>query len=81
MGARYGGGAAAWVVGALAVPGTQGRWQLRKQETQCSRRVWQQVLANAFQYSYLEKPPDKESWQAKVQGHQELDMTEATLNA
>ena len=27
-----GGGAAAWVTGALAAPGTQGNWQLRQQE-------------------------------------------------
>ena len=26
-------------------------------------------------------PPDREAWQATVQGHQELDITEATLRA
>ena len=31
--ARCGGGAAAWVAGALAAPGTQGSWQLGQQET------------------------------------------------
>ena len=30
---RYGGGAAAWVSGAPAAPGTQGSWQLGQQET------------------------------------------------
>ena len=30
--ARCGGGAAAWVAGVLAAPGTQGSWQLRQQE-------------------------------------------------
>ena len=40
MRARGGGGAAAWVAGVLAAPGTQGGWQLGQQEIQCSRRVW-----------------------------------------
>ena len=30
--ARYGGGAAAWVTGVLAAPGTQGDWWLGQQE-------------------------------------------------
>ena len=30
--ARCGGGAAAWVAGALAAPGTQGSWRLGQQE-------------------------------------------------
>ena len=30
--ARYRGGTAAWVIGLLAAPGTQGSWQLRQQE-------------------------------------------------
>ena len=55
--ARCGGGAAAWVTGVLAAPGTQGSWWLGQQEIQCSRRVWQPVLANMLQYSCLEKPP------------------------
>ena len=41
--ARCGGGAAAWVAGVLAAPGTQGSWLLGQQEIQCSRRVWQPV--------------------------------------
>ena len=50
------GGAVAWVMGALATPATQGNWQLGQQEIQCSRRGYQAVLANALQYSCLEKP-------------------------
>jgi len=38
--ASGGGGAAAWVAGVLAAPGTQWGWQLGKQEIWCSRRVW-----------------------------------------
>ena len=40
----------------LAAPGTQGSWQLGQQEIQCSRRLWQPVLANTLQYSCLESP-------------------------
>ena len=54
--ARCGGGAAAWVAGVLAAPGTQGSWHLGQQEIQRSRRIWQQLLANTFQYSCLENP-------------------------
>ena len=32
MRARCGGGAAAWVTGVLAAPGTQGNWQLGQQD-------------------------------------------------
>ena len=49
--ARSGGGAAAWVAGVLAAPSTQGSLWLGQQEIQCSRRVWQPVLANTLQYS------------------------------
>ena len=46
---------------------TQGSWRLGQQETQCSRRVWQPVLVNTFQYSCLENPlPDRQAWQAAV---------------
>ena len=41
-------------------------WRLGQQEIQCSRRVWQPVLAHTLQYSCLEKPPDREAWQAIV---------------
>ena len=58
--ARCGGGAAAWVAGVLAAPGTQGGWQLGQQEIQCCRRVWQPVLANRLQYSCLENPPPRQ---------------------
>ena len=76
--ARCGGGAAAWVAGVLEAPGHQGSWQLGKQEIQCSRRVWQPVLANTLQYSCLENPSP---WQRSLaghslKGHKELDMTE-----
>ena len=44
-----------------------GGLQLRQQEIQCSRRVWQPVLANMLQYSCLENPlSDREAWQATV---------------
>ena len=56
------GGAAAWVAGALAAPGTQGSWRLGQQEIQRSRRVWQPVLASMPQYSCLEN----HLWQATV---------------
>ena len=36
MRARCGGGAAAWIAGVLAAPGTQGSWWLGQQEIQCS---------------------------------------------
>ena len=36
---RGAGGAAAWVAGVLAAPGTQGSWRLGQQEVQCPRRV------------------------------------------
>ena len=55
--ARCGNGAAAWVAGVLAAPGTQGSWRLGQQEIQCSRRVWQPVLANTLQYSCLVNIP------------------------
>ena len=40
----------------LAAPSTHGGWRLGQQEIQCSRRVWQSVLANMLQYSCLETP-------------------------
>ena len=64
--ARCGGGAAAWVAGVLAAPGTEGSWWLGQQKIQCSRRVWQPVLDNMLQYSFLEYPTDLEAWQATV---------------
>ena len=81
--ARCGGGAATWVAGVLAAPGTRGSWQLGQQEIECSRRVWQPVLAKTFQDSCLEKPPP---WQTSLaghslQGHKESDTAEATRHA
>ena len=64
--ARCGGSAAAWVSGVLAAPDTQGSWRLGQKEIECSRRVWQPVLANMLQYSCLENTPDREAWQATV---------------
>ena len=54
--ARCGGGAAAWVTGVHAAPGSQGGWRLGQQQTQRSRRVWQPALANTLQCSCLENP-------------------------
>ena len=65
--ARCGGDATAWVAEVLAARGTQGSWKLGKQEIQCSRKVWQRVLANPLQYSCLENPfSDREAWQVTV---------------
>ena len=55
-----------WVTGVLAAPGTQGRGWLGQQEIQCSRRVWQPVLANTLQYCCLEIPLGRKAWQATV---------------
>ena len=79
--ARCGGGAAAWVAGVLAAPGTQENWWLGQQEIQCSRRVWQPVLANMLQYSSLENPL---SCQRSLVGHslqgcKESDTTKVIL--
>ena len=59
--AKCRGGSAAWVARVLAAPGTQS-WQLGQQS---SKRVWQPVLANMLQYSYLENP-NREAYQATV---------------
>ena len=65
--ARCGGGAATWVAGVLTAPSSQGSWQLGKQEIQCSRRVWQPVLANTLQYFCLENPPPwQRIWQSTI---------------
>ena len=64
---RCGDDADAWVTEVLAAPGTQGGWRLWRQETWCSRRVWQPILANTLQYSCLENPLSyREPWQATV---------------
>ena len=67
MRARCRGDAASWIPRVLAAPGAQGVWRLGQQEIQCSRRVWQPVLANMLQYSCLENPlSDREAWPATV---------------
>ena len=73
-------GAAAWVAGVLAAPGTQGSWRLGQQEILCSRRVWQPELASMLQYSCLENPhlPDREAWQATVYRVAESATTQTT---
>ena len=53
---------------------TQGNWRLGQQEIQCSRRVWQPTPV------FL---PGEAHWQRSLaghslQGHRELNMTEAT---
>ena len=58
---QVGGGATAWVMGALTTPGTQGSRRLGQQEISCSRRIWQPTPV--FQPG---KPPDREVWQATV---------------
>ena len=82
MRARRGDGAAAWVVGVLAAPGTQGSWQLGQQEIQFSRRISQPVLANTVQYGPVFLPGESQGRQRLVGcclwGHTELDTTEAT---
>ena len=61
---------------------TQGSWRLGQQETQCSRRVWQPVLANTLQYSCLDTSlSDREAWQASLQGCKESDTTKVNLCA
>ena len=71
------------LLGVLAAPGTQGAWRLGQQEIQCSKRVWQPLLANTVQYSCLENPlSDREG----LAGHslhcrKESDRIEATLSA
>ena len=77
--ARCGGGAAAWVTGFLAAPGTQGSWWLGQQEIQCSRRVWQPALANTLQCSCLENPPPCQRSLARVDRVAESDTTEVVL--
>ena len=70
--ARCGGGAAAWVAGVLAAPGTQGGWRLGQQEIECSRRVWQPVLANTVQYSCLDSPPVRKTGRPQYTGSQRI---------
>ena len=73
MRARCGGGAAAWVAGVLAAPGTQGGWRLGQQEIESLEGYGNQYWP--IRSSIL----DREGWQAIVYRGTELDMTEATL--
>ena len=79
----FGGGAAAWIPGALATPATQGSWQLGQQEMQRSRAVWQLVLANMPHYYCLEHPPSLAEKPGRPQSTraQEWGTTKATLRA
>jgi len=76
--ARCGGGAAAWVAGVLAVPGTQGSWWLGQKEIQCSRRVWQPICSSILDWRthFL----DRKTWQATVYRVAKSDTTEVTLH-
>ena len=66
--ARCGGGAAAWVAGVLAAPGTQGGWWLVKQE------IYSALEGYGNQYwpicpsilTWRTPLPDREAWQASV---------------
>ena len=62
---RCQGGAAAWVAGALAAPGTQGGWQLGEQEIQCSRRYGSQYWP--IRPVFL--PGEPPLWQRSLAGH------------
>ena len=77
----FGGGAAAWIPGVLATPGTQGSWQLGQQEMQRSRALWQLVLANMLHYYCLEHPPSRAEKPGRPQStrSQEWGTTKATL--
>ena len=80
--ARCGGGAAAWVTGVVAAPGTQGSWQLGQQEIYCSRRVWQQYWPICSSVLAWRNPlPDRSLAGHSPQGHKELDTTKEILRA
>ena len=71
---QVGGGAAAWVMGALTTPGTQSSRRLGQQEIVCSRRIWQPTPV--FQPG---EPPGQRSLAGhSPQGHKELAMTKVT---
>ena len=72
MRTRCGGGEAAWVAGVLAAPGTQGGWWLAQQEVQCSRSIWQTVMANMLQYSCLENPLTEKPGRLQSTGSQSV---------
>ena len=74
--ARCGGGAAAWVAGVLAAPGTQGGWRLGQQEMQCSRRYGSQYWPLHSSVLAWRNPQQRSLAGHSLQGHKELDMTE-----
>ena len=51
---------------------SSGGWQLGQQEIQCSRRVWQPVLANTLQCSCLENPPTEKPGRPQSTGSQRV---------
>ena len=78
MKARGGGGAAAWVTGFLAAPGTQGSWCLGQQEICALEGYGNQYLPIcssilAWRTPLTEKPDSP-------QGRKESDTTEGTLH-
>ena len=65
--ARGGGGAAAWVAGALAAAGTHRGWCLGQQEIQCSRGYGSQYWPIRSSILVWRTPlPDREAWQATI---------------
>ena len=80
--ARCGGGAAAWVPGVLAAPGTQGvgGWGGRKYSALegYGDQYWP---IHSSMLAWRTPFPDREAWQATVQGCKEMNTTEATLCA
>ena len=58
----------------------EGSWCLGQREIECSRRVWQPVLANVLQYSCLENPTSltEKPGRHSLRGCKESDMTKVT---
>ena len=75
MRARCGAGAAAWIIEALAAPGTQGSWWLGQQEIQCSRRARQPTSLFLPRKSHGQRRLAGHS----PQGHKQLYTTKVTL--
>ena len=67
MRARCGGGAAAWVAGVLAAPGTQGSWRLGQQKYSALEGHGNQYWAIHSSILAWRNPlPDREVWKATV---------------
>ena len=73
LSARCGHGAASWVTGALAAPGTQGSWWLGQQEICCSIRVATHSTTLAWR-----TPRQRSLAGLSSQGHKDLVTTEPT---